>query len=82
MTQPTNPAETAGPNRDGSKSLASESKAGLLVQLALTSLATGAIGFLGDLDLSTLPGWAVSTATAAAATVAGLLTAYVKKNRR
>lgn len=82
MTQPLNPAQTAGPNRDGSKSLASESKAGLAVTLVLTSLAQGAIGFLGDLDLSTLPGWGVATATTAVATLGGLLTAYVKKNRR
>jgi len=76
-----NPATTAGPNRDGSKSLAKESKAGLAVTLVLTSLAQGAIGYLTELDLSTLPGWAVATATAAGATVVGLLTSYVKKNR-
>jgi hypothetical protein len=76
-----NPAETAGPNRDGSKSLASESKAGLAVTLVLTSLAQGAIGYLTELDLSTLPGWAVATATAGVATLAGFLTAYVKRNR-
>ena len=78
MTQPT---DAAGPNRDGSKSLASESKWGLATQLVLTSLATGAIGYLGDLDLSTLPGWAVATATAGVSTVVGLLAAYVKRNR-
>jgi hypothetical protein len=82
MTQPTNPAQTAGPNRDGSKSLASESKAGLAVTLVLTSLALGAIGLVPDLVLSTRPGWAGATATAAVSTVVGLLTAYVKKNRR
>ena len=76
-----NPAATAGPNRDGSKSLASESKVGVVTTLVLTSLATGAIGYLGDLDLSTLPGWAVSTATAAVSSVVGLLAAYVKRNR-
>lgn len=76
-----NPADTAGPNRDGSKSLASESKVGLAVQFALTGLATGAIGYLGNLDLSTLPGWATATATSAVATAIGLLSAYVKRNR-
>jgi hypothetical protein len=76
-----NPAETAGPNRDGSKSLASESKVGVLVTFALTGLATGAIGYLGNLDLSTLPGWATSTATAAVSAGVGLLSAYVKRNR-
>lgn len=77
MTQP----EVAGPNHDGSKSLAKESKVGIAVTFALTALATGAIGYLGDLDLSTLPGWAAGTATAGVAAVVGLLTAYVKKNR-
>jgi hypothetical protein len=76
-----NPATTAGPNRDGSKSLAPESKVGVVTTLVLTSLATGAIGYLGDLDLSTLPGWAVATATTAVASVVGLLSAYVKRNR-
>jgi hypothetical protein len=76
-----NPATTAGPNGDGSKSLASESKVGVLVTFALTGLATGAIGYLGNLDLSTLPGWATSTATAAVASAIGLLSAYVKRNR-
>lgn len=81
MNQNTNPALVAGENRDGGKSLAKESKAGIAVTLILTALAQGAIAFLGDLDLSTLPGYAVGTATAAAAAVVGLLTAYVKKNR-
>jgi hypothetical protein len=76
-----NPAQTAGPNRDGSKSLASESKAGVLTTLVLTSAATGLIGLLTDLDLSTLPGWATATATTAVASAVGLLAAYVKKNR-
>lgn len=77
MTSP----EVAGPNRDGSKSLAKESKVGIVTTLVLTALAQGAIGYLGDLDLSTLPGWAVGTATAAVASLVGLLTAYQKKNR-
>jgi hypothetical protein len=80
MTQ-SNPATTAGPNHDGSKSLASESKVGVLTTLVLTSLATGAIGYLGNLDLSTLPGWAVATVTTAVASGIGLLSAYVKRNR-
>jgi hypothetical protein len=80
MTQ-TNPATTAGPNNDGSKSLAKESKVGVVTTLVLSALATGAIGYLGNLDLSTLPGWATATATTAVASVIGLLSAYVKKNR-
>ncbi len=81
MSDMTNPANTAGPNRDGSRSLAKESKVGVLVSFALTGLATGAIGYLGNLDVSTLPGWATSTVTAAVASAIGLLSAYVKKNR-
>ena len=81
MNENTNPALVAGENRDGGKSLAKESKAGIAVTLVLTALAQGAIGLVTELDLSTLPGWAVGTATAAAAAVVGLLTAYVKKNR-
>jgi hypothetical protein len=77
----TNPATTAGPNNDGSKSLAKESKVGIATTLVLSSLATGAIGYLTELDLSTLPGWAVATATTAVASVIGLLSAYVKRNR-
>jgi hypothetical protein len=76
-----NPAKTAGPNHDGSRSLASESKVGILTTLVLTAGAQGAIGLLGDLDLSTLPGWSVAAATAVVAAGIGLLTAYVKKNR-
>lgn len=80
MTQ-LDPAQTAGPNHDGSKSLAKESKVGIATTLVLTSLATGAIGYLGNLDLSTLPGWLTATATTAVASVVGLLSAYVKRNR-
>jgi hypothetical protein len=75
-------AETAGPNGDGSKSLAKESKVGVLVSFVTTAAVTGAIGYLGNLDLSTLPGWLTATATAAVAALIGLGSAYVKKNAR
>ena len=77
MTQP----EVAGPNRDGSKSLERESKFGLATTFVLTLAATAALGYLADLDLSTVPGWAAGAATLAVTTVVGLLTAYVTKNR-
>jgi tetrahydromethanopterin S-methyltransferase subunit C len=77
MTQP----EVAGPNRDGSKSLARESKYGLAVTFVTTVLAIGALGWLTDLDTSTVPGWAAGSVTFAVTTVIGLLTAYVTKNR-
>lgn len=79
MTQPT--PETAGPNGDGSKSLAKESKVGLLVTFALTTAATAVLGYLNVLDLTTLPGWAAGAATYAVSTGVGVLTAYVKRNR-
>jgi len=78
MTQP----ETAGPNRDGSKSLARESKYGLIVQFLLVTGATAALGWLADLDLSTLPGWAAGAGVYALTTIVGFLTAYVTKNRK
>lgn len=76
-----NPAETAGPSNDGSKSLAKESKVGLATTFVLTVAATAALGALGELDLTTVPGWAAGAATYAVTTVAGLLAAYVKANR-
>jgi hypothetical protein len=78
MTQP----ETAGPHRDGSRSLARESRYGLITTFVLTVAATGALGYLADLDLSTVPGWAAGAATYAVTTVIGLLTAYVTRNRK
>jgi hypothetical protein len=72
---------TAGPAGDGSKSLASESKAGV---------ATGAIFFfvlqtiaqgLSGVDTSDWRGWWVPLVTAGIGTAVGLITAYLKKNR-
>lgn len=77
MTAP----ETSGPNGDGSKSLAKESKAGLLVTFVLTLAATAALGWLAQLDLSTVPGWLANAAALAVTTAVGFLTAYVKRNR-
>jgi hypothetical protein len=71
----------AGPDRDGSKSLAKESKAGALVQWAVTVAATGLLGWLANLDTSTWTGWWAGTAVAAVAAVTGLVTSYLKKNR-
>lgn len=79
-TYTTDPA-TAGPARDGSRSLARESKYGQAVTAILSILALGAAGWLGNLDLSTVPGWAVGAATVAVSTAAGTLTAWATKNR-
>jgi hypothetical protein len=71
----------AGPAGDGSKSLAKESKAGLLVQFVLSVLGAGALAWLTSLDTSQWSGWWASTAVAAVATAAGLLAAWLKPNR-
>lgn len=70
---PTDPADTGA-------GLKKESKYGLAVQFALSILATAAIGYLGHLNLSTLPGWLTGAATLAVSTLIGYLTAYKTKN--
>ena len=80
MTQP-DPARTAGPAGDGSRSLAKESKAGLAVSLLVTIVATGALKWLTDLDTSQWSGWWASSAVMAVGTGIGLLTAWLKRNR-
>ena len=72
---------TAGPNTDGSKSLAKESKAGIAVTFLLTVGATGLLGWLTNLDTSHWTGWWAATAVAGVSAGIGLLTAYLKKNR-
>lgn len=76
----TNP-RTSGPNGDGSKSLAPESKAGVItsgvVFFVLQALVTG----LTTLDTSNWSGWWVPLVTGAIASVIGLITAYLKRNR-
>lgn len=81
MTYPRNPATTAGPAGDGSKSLAKESKAGVLLTVGLTILGTGAVQWLTSLDTSGWNGWWAGTATAAVAGAIGLISAWLKKNR-
>lgn len=76
-----NPALGAGPARDGSKSLAKESKAGLAVSFILAIAATAILGALNTLDVTTLPGWAQAAGVLAISHVSGLLTAYLKANR-
>jgi hypothetical protein len=77
----TNPAESAGPNRDGSKSLASESKVGIVVTFVLSTLGVGILGWLTNLDTSTWTGWWGAAATGAVASAIGLVSAYLKRNR-
>jgi hypothetical protein len=79
-----NPATTAGPNQNGSKSLAPESRAGLGVALVGTLLIDGALGGIleniQNVDTSGWTGWWVTLVSAGLATVAGLITAYRKRN--
>lgn len=70
-----------GPNGDGSRSLAKESKAGLAVTFVVTVLAEGVLGALTKVDLSSATGWWVPVASAGIGTAVGLLTAWLKKNR-
>lgn len=76
-----NPAVTAGPANDGSKSLAKESKVGAMVQFLLTTLGTGILAWLTQLDTSHWTGWWSMVAVAAVSTAAGLVSSYLKKNR-
>jgi uncharacterized membrane protein HdeD (DUF308 family) len=81
MSYPRNPATSAGPNGDGSQSLASESKAGVTVSaITFFVLQTVAQGLSG-LDTSDWSGWWVPLASGAIAASLGLITAYLKKNR-
>jgi hypothetical protein len=65
---------------DGSNSVARESKFGLLTSTVLGIVATGAIGYLGTLNVSSLPGWAAEAGTLAITTAIGFLVAYKTKN--
>lgn len=69
-------------NADGSYSLSRSSRLGLITTAVLVAAAQGAIAWLGTLDLSTLPGYAVAVVTVAVSTAVGALTAYVAKNRK
>jgi hypothetical protein len=59
-----------------------ESRYAILVQFALSVLATGAIGYLGTLNMSTLPGWASGAGVMAVSGAIAWLTAYKTKNNR
>lgn len=71
----------AGPNSDGSRSLAKESKVGVVTTFLLTVGATGLLGYLTNLDTSTWQGWWAATAAAGVSAGIGLLSAWLKANR-
>ncbi len=81
MTTNTNPAMTAGPNADGSKSLAPESKAGTLVQFVVTTGVTGLLAWATNLDTSSWTGYAGMVGVAGVGLLSGLATAFLKRNR-
>lgn len=72
---------TSGPSNDGSKSLASESKAGIITGgilfFVLQTLAQG----LSGIDTHDWSGWWVPLVTGAISSTVGLITAYLKRNR-
>ncbi len=75
------PAKSAGPNGDGSNSLAKESRWGLAITFLLFAAAQGLVDALSSVDLNGQSGWWVSLANAGIATAIGTLTAWLKKNR-
>lgn len=71
----------AGPSGDGSRSLAKESKVGLLVASLATALGTALLSWLTNLDTSQWSGyWAVAGVIAVSA-LSGALSAWLKRNR-
>jgi len=72
---------TAGPNNDGSHSLAPESKAGNITQWLVTAGATGLLAALTNLDTSHWGGYLGMVGVSAVGLGIGLLTSYLKKNR-
>ena len=78
----TNPALTNGPLGDGSQSLSSESRWGHAVSLVTTAAALALAGVLTNFDMHGVPAYLIPLASAATGTVAGLLTSWVKKNKR
>jgi hypothetical protein len=76
----TNP-RTSGPQGDGSKSLAPESKAGNIVQWLVTAGATGLAAALANLDTSHWSGYLGMVGISVVGLASGLLSSWLKKNR-
>lgn len=72
----------SGPNGDGSKSLAKESKVGQIVNFAVTTLASGVLVWLNGVNADSFADfWWGPLAAAGVGTASGLLSAWLKKNR-
>lgn len=76
-----NPADTAGPAGDGSRSLAPESKVGNAVQFVVTAALTGLGAALVNLDTSHWSGYLGMVAASAVGLASGLISSYLKRNR-
>lgn len=76
----TNP-KYAGPDTDGSHSLAPESKAGNIVQWFVTAGATGLLSALVGLNTSHWSGYIGMVGVSVVGLAIGLLTSWLKKNR-
>jgi hypothetical protein len=72
---------TAGPQGDGSKSLAPESKVGNIVQWVITAGATGLLAGLGNLDTSHWSGYLGMVGVSVVGLGIGLLSSWLKRNR-
>jgi hypothetical protein len=70
----------SGDPADNGSGVKKESKYALLTSFVLYIGATAAIGWLGTLNLSTLPGWLTGAATAAVSTALAWLVAYKTRN--
>lgn len=71
----------SGPNSDGSRSLAAESKVGAVAGFVVTGGLTGALAWLAGLDTSHWSGYLGLVGVAAVGLGTNLITAYLKKNR-
>lgn len=71
----------SGPNGDGSKSLAPESKVGNIVQWLVTAGATGLLAGLVNLDTSHWSGYVGMVGVSIVGLATGLLSSWLKRNR-
>jgi uncharacterized membrane protein YeaQ/YmgE (transglycosylase-associated protein family) len=77
----TNPANTSGPAGDGSKSLAKESKVGVVLTVVLSIIGSGLVTWLSNLDTTQWTGWWVSGVVTIIGGIVGLISAWLKSNR-
>lgn len=74
-------AEYPTANADGSKQLDKDAVKGFIVAFVLQVGGTAVLGYLNQLDLSTLPGWLGGAATLAVSTIVGVITTYMSKKK-